>query len=102
MRVAEENRGQLKAHRLQVSICCSPVTCTLYLVLLQDLAETYLRYLLSKHQYSKAAALCPRLLGRSALLWERWVWAFSQLEQLPTIAHHIPTENPRLDATQSV
>ena len=29
----------------------------------QDLAETYLRFLLSKHEYAKAAALCPRLLG---------------------------------------
>jgi hypothetical protein len=82
MAIAEEHRLQLKTHRLQ------------------ELVEKYLGNLLYKKEFEKAASLCPRLLAGSALLWERWVWAFAQMGELPTIAHYIPTSNPRLGVAQ--
>jgi hypothetical protein len=82
MAIAEEHRLQLKTHRLQ------------------ELVEKYVGNLLYKKEFEKAASLCPRLLAGSALLWERWVWAFAQMGELPTIAHYIPTSNPRLGVAQ--
>ena len=31
-----------------------------------------------------------------ATAWERWVYLFAQLRQLPVLAPHLPTANPRL------
>ena len=31
--------------------------------------------------------------------WERWVYLFAQLRQLPVLAPHIPTKEPRLRQT---
>lgn len=31
-----------------------------------------------------------------ATAWERWVYLFAQLRQLPALAPHLPTAHPRL------
>jgi len=39
------------------------------------------------------------LLQDNAAGWERWVYVFAQLRQLPALAPHIPTKEPRLRQT---
>jgi len=50
-------------------------------------------------KFAEAAALCPRLLQGNAAAWERWVYMFAQVRQLPLLAPHIPVEEPRLRST---
>jgi len=66
---------------------------------LDQIAAKYLDRLLSDGQASKAAALCPRLLRGSAAAWERWVFHFAHLRQLPCLAPYIPTQAPQLKDT---
>ena len=46
--------------------------------------------------YKRAAALCPRLLGKDSAAWERWVYIFGQAAQLPLLAPKVPTTDPLL------
>ena len=66
---------------------------------LDQIAAKYLDRLLSDGESSKAAALCPRLLRGSAAAWERIVFHFAHLRQLPCLAPYIPTESPVLKDT---
>ncbi|PPD97584.1 hypothetical protein GOBAR_DD05389 [Gossypium barbadense] len=56
----------------------------------------YLDHLIVERKYIEAASLCPKLLRGSATAWERWVFHFAHLRQLPV---YIPTENTRLRDT---
>jgi hypothetical protein len=67
--------------------------------LLEEVGSRYLDHLLLERQYAQAAALCPKLLRGSAPAWERWVFHFAHLRQLPSLAPHIPTANPQLRDT---
>ncbi|CAM6008740.1 unnamed protein product [Sphagnum balticum] len=67
--------------------------------LLEEVGSRYLDHLLLERQYAQAAALCPKLLRGSAPAWERWVFHFAHLRQLPSLAPHIPTSNPQLRDT---
>ncbi|CAK9872351.1 unnamed protein product [Sphagnum jensenii] len=67
--------------------------------LLEEVGSRYLDHLLLERQYAQAAALCPKLLHGSAPAWERWVFHFAHLRQLPSLAPHIPTSNPQLRDT---
>jgi hypothetical protein len=67
--------------------------------LLEEVGSRYLDHLILERQYDKAAALCPKLLRGSAAAWERWVFHFTQLRQLPSLAPYIPTSNPQLRDT---
>ena len=66
---------------------------------LDQIAAKYLDRLLLDGEASKAAALCPRLLRGSAAAWERIVFHFAHLRQLPCLAPYIPTESPVLKDT---
>ncbi|KAJ4978891.1 hypothetical protein NE237_009671 [Protea cynaroides] len=67
--------------------------------LLDEVGLRYLDHLILERQYAEAASLCPKLLRGSASAWEKWVFHFAQLRQLPVLVPYIPTENPRLRDT---
>ncbi|GLC58944.1 hypothetical protein PLESTB_001420000 [Pleodorina starrii] len=56
----------------------------------------YIEELLTRQAYDRAVELSERLLKDSAKLWERWVYMFAQVRQLPKLAPRLPTDNPRL------
>ncbi|EPS74380.1 hypothetical protein M569_00372, partial [Genlisea aurea] len=64
--------------------------------LIDEVGSRYLDHLIVERKYAEAACLCPKLLRGSASAWERWVFHFAQLRQLPVLVPYIPTENPRL------
>ncbi|KAL6499759.1 Vacuolar protein sorting-associated protein 41 [Orobanche gracilis] len=59
----------------------------------------YLDHLIVERKYAEVASLCPKLLQGSVSAWERWVFHFAHLRQLPVLVPYIPTENPRLRDT---
>ncbi|THF94930.1 hypothetical protein TEA_010772 [Camellia sinensis var. sinensis] len=67
--------------------------------LLDEVGSSYLDHLIVERKYTEAASLCPKLLRGSAPAWERWVFHFAHLRQLPVLVPYIPTENPRLRDT---
>ncbi|CAL1378642.1 unnamed protein product [Linum trigynum] len=67
--------------------------------LLNEVGARYLDHLIVERKYAEAASLCPKLLQGSASAWERWIFHFAQLRQLPVLVPYIPTENPRLRDT---
>ncbi|XP_031262566.1 vacuolar protein sorting-associated protein 41 homolog [Pistacia vera] len=67
--------------------------------LLDEVGSTYLDHLIVERKYAEAASLCPKLLRGSASAWERWVFHFAHLRQLPVLVPYMPTENPRLRDT---
>ncbi|MBA0708364.1 hypothetical protein Golax_023494, partial [Gossypium laxum] len=67
--------------------------------LLDEVGSKYLDHLIVERKYTEAASLCPKLLRGSATAWERWVFHFAHLRQLPALVPYIPTENPRLRDT---
>ncbi|KAK4492678.1 hypothetical protein RD792_003498 [Penstemon davidsonii] len=67
--------------------------------LIDEVGSTYLDHLIVERKYAEAASLCPKLLRGSASAWERWVFHFAHLRQLPVLVPYIPTENPRLRDT---
>ncbi|KAL8525316.1 hypothetical protein ACS0TY_014805 [Phlomoides rotata] len=67
--------------------------------LLDEVGSRYLDHLIVERKYAEAASLCPKLLQGSASAWERWVFHFAHLRQLPVLVSYIPTENPRLRDT---
>ncbi|XP_075513089.1 LOW QUALITY PROTEIN: vacuolar protein sorting-associated protein 41 homolog [Primulina tabacum] len=67
--------------------------------LLDEVGSGYLDHLIVERKYAEAASLCPKLLRGSASAWERWVFHFAHLRQLPVLVPYIPTENPRLRDT---
>ncbi|GFQ01023.1 vacuolar protein sorting-associated protein 41 homolog [Phtheirospermum japonicum] len=67
--------------------------------LVDEVGSRYLDHLIVERKYAEAASLCPKLLQGSASAWERWVFHFAHLRQLPVLVPYIPTENPRLRDT---
>ncbi|TKY48587.1 Vacuolar protein sorting-associated protein 41-like [Spatholobus suberectus] len=67
--------------------------------LLDEVGSRYLDHLIVERKYTEAASLCPKLLRGSASAWERWVFHFAHLRQLPVLVPYMPTENPRLRDT---
>ncbi|KAG7947699.1 hypothetical protein I3843_14G106800 [Carya illinoinensis] len=67
--------------------------------LLDEVGSRYLDHLIVERKYAEAASLCPKLLQGSASAWERWVFHFAHLRQLPVLVPYIPTENPKLRDT---
>ncbi|MBA0852751.1 hypothetical protein Goshw_009374 [Gossypium schwendimanii] len=67
--------------------------------LLDEVGSKYLDHLIVERKYTEAASLCPKLLRGSVTAWERWVFHFAHLRQLPALVPYIPTENPRLRDT---
>ncbi|GAB4856322.1 Vacuolar protein sorting-associated protein 41, partial [Ancistrocladus abbreviatus] len=65
----------------------------------KQVGSRYLDHLIVERKYAEAAALCPKLLRGLVAAWERWVFHFAQLRQLPILVPHLPTENPRLTDT---
>ncbi|KAM7259595.1 hypothetical protein ACFE04_015336 [Oxalis oulophora] len=67
--------------------------------LLDEVGTRYLDHLIVERKYAEAASLCPKLLRGSSSAWERWVFHFAHLRQLPVLAPYMPTENPKLRDT---
>ncbi|CAN0916548.1 Vacuolar protein sorting-associated protein 41 homolog, partial [Linum grandiflorum] len=67
--------------------------------LLDEVGSRYLDHLIVERKYAEAASLCPKVLRGSASAWERWVFHFAHLRQLPVLVPYIPTENPKLRDT---
>ncbi|KAK1320882.1 hypothetical protein QJS10_CPA03g02564 [Acorus calamus] len=67
--------------------------------LLDEVGSGYLDHLILERKYAEAASLCPKLLRGSASAWERWVFHFAHLRQLPVLVPYIPIENPKLNDT---
>lgn len=67
--------------------------------LIDEVGSRYLDHLIVERKYAEAASLCPKLLRGSASSWERWVFHFAHLRQLPVLVPYIPTDNPRLRDT---
>ncbi|XP_023881343.2 vacuolar protein sorting-associated protein 41 homolog isoform X1 [Quercus suber] len=67
--------------------------------LLDEVGSRYLDHLIVERKYAEAASLCPKLLRGSASAWERWVFHFAHLRQLPVLVPYMPTDNPRLRDT---
>ncbi|KAI7729707.1 LOW QUALITY PROTEIN: hypothetical protein M8C21_012385, partial [Ambrosia artemisiifolia] len=67
--------------------------------LLDEVGSRYLDHLIVERKYAEAASLCPKVLRGSAAAWERWVFHFAHLRQLPVLVPYIPTENPVLRDT---
>ncbi|XP_020596717.1 vacuolar protein sorting-associated protein 41 homolog [Phalaenopsis equestris] len=67
--------------------------------LLDEVGSRYLDHLIVERKYAEAASLCPKLLRGSASAWERWVFHFAHLRQLPVLVSYMPTENPQLSDT---
>ncbi|GAU45090.1 hypothetical protein TSUD_85760 [Trifolium subterraneum] len=64
-----------------------------------EVGSRYLDHLIVERKYGETASLCPKLLRGSASAWERWVFHFAHLRQLPVLVPYMPTENPRLRDT---
>uniref|UniRef100_A0A2N9IW62 Vacuolar protein sorting-associated protein 41 homolog n=1 Tax=Fagus sylvatica TaxID=28930 RepID=A0A2N9IW62_FAGSY len=64
-----------------------------------QVGSRYLDHLIVERKYAEAASLCPKLLRGSASAWERWVFHFAHLRQLPVLVPYMPTDNPRLRDT---
>lgn len=54
---------------------------------------------MSRGEFQKAAADCPRLLNGDSTAWERWVYGFARRRRLPAVVPFIPTKDPRLPAS---
>ncbi|KAE8660371.1 Vacuolar protein sorting-associated protein 41-like protein [Hibiscus syriacus] len=67
--------------------------------LIDEVGSRYLDHLIVERKYIEASSLCPKLLQGSATAWERWVFHFAHLRQLPALVPYMPTENPRLRDT---
>nr|CAB3488657.1 unnamed protein product [Digitaria exilis] len=67
--------------------------------LLDEVGSRYLDYLIIERKYAEAAQRCPKLLRGSPSAWERWVFHFAHLRQLPVLVPYIPTESPQLSDT---
>ncbi|KAL5715636.1 Vacuolar protein sorting-associated protein 41 [Ranunculus cassubicifolius] len=67
--------------------------------LLDEVGSRYLDHMILERKYAEAASLCPKLLRGSASAWERWVFSYAQLRQLPVLVPYIPVDNPRLRDT---
>ncbi|XP_078150980.1 vacuolar protein sorting 41 [Carex rostrata] len=67
--------------------------------LLDEVGARYLDRLIIERRYAEAASRCPKLLRGSTSAWERWVFHFAHLRQLPVLVPYMPTENPRLNDT---
>ncbi|KAG6469839.1 vacuolar protein sorting-associated protein 41 homolog [Zingiber officinale] len=67
--------------------------------LLDEVGSRYLDHLIVERKYAEAASLCSKILRDSASAWERWVFHFAHLRQLPVLVPYIPIENPQLNDT---
>ncbi len=75
---AQQNRNSLRVHKLL------------------DVGEQFLKFLLSRGEYERAARMCPELLMGHAELWETWIEVFAKAGRLKVITAYIPTQNPKL------
>ncbi|KAG0200623.1 Vacuolar protein sorting-associated protein 41 [Mortierella sp. GBA30] len=64
-----------------------------------EIGQKYLGWLLEQEEYDKAAAQCPSILGSDAELWEHWIYAFAEADQVKAIAGYIPFKEPTLSDT---
>jgi len=66
---------------------------------LHDLLTLYIENLLDTNQSDLASDECKSLIGKDAILWERWILAFLSRNQLKSILKYIPISSPRLPSS---
>ncbi|KAK2146463.1 hypothetical protein LSH36_606g03004 [Paralvinella palmiformis] len=62
----------------------------------QKIGLLYIDYLLERGEFTQAAQLCVKILGKKKDLWEQQVWKFHQIHQLKVLAPYLPTGEPSL------
>ncbi|KAH7276323.1 hypothetical protein KP509_39G002800 [Ceratopteris richardii] len=98
-RDADDHINWLLEHGLHEQALIAVQTGKARRELVDEVGSKYLDHLLLERQYARAAALCPKLLRGSAAAWERWVFHFAHLRELPVLAPYIPTSDPQLRDT---
>ncbi|GFR40552.1 hypothetical protein Agub_g1127, partial [Astrephomene gubernaculifera] len=58
--------------------------------------DGYIEELLTRQSYDRAVDLSERLLRGDPRRWERFVYLFAQVRQLPKLVERLPTDKPRL------
>ncbi|KXZ53112.1 hypothetical protein GPECTOR_7g1002 [Gonium pectorale] len=58
--------------------------------------DGYIEELMTRQLYDRAVELSGRLLKADAGRWERFVYLFAQVRQLPKLVARLPTDKPRL------
>ncbi|KAG2441412.1 hypothetical protein HYH02_010000 [Chlamydomonas schloesseri] len=58
--------------------------------------DGYIEELMTSQAYDTAVQLAGRLLGGEQQRWERFVYLFAQVRQLPKLVPYLPTDHPRL------
>lgn len=66
---------------------------------LQDLVTRHFEDLMTRGEFSLAAADCPRLLNGDPMAWERWIYGFARRRRLSAVVPFVPTKDPRLPAS---
>lgn len=51
---------------------------------------------MSRGEFDKAAAECPRLLDGDSMAWERWIYGFARRRHLSAVVPFVPITEPRL------
>ncbi|KAJ7174299.1 hypothetical protein C8R46DRAFT_1080579 [Mycena filopes] len=62
-----------------------------------EIGQRYIQHLVSDGEFVNAARLTPKVCGRNAKRWEKWIFLFQQQKQLQAIIPYVPTDSPRLD-----
>ncbi|GAX72786.1 hypothetical protein CEUSTIGMA_g242.t1 [Chlamydomonas eustigma] len=86
----------LEHHRYEEALITAETERSVPADTYEKVVQAYMDDLLQREAYEAAAQLSPRLLKQNEGMWEKWVYLFAQTRQLPKLAPHIPTENPRL------
>ncbi|KAF8211727.1 vacuolar assembling protein VPS41 [Mycena galopus ATCC 62051] len=62
-----------------------------------DIGQRYIQHLVNDGEFVNAARLTPKVCGRDAKRWEKWIFYFQQQKQLQAIIPFVPTDSPQLD-----
>ncbi|KAI9486141.1 MAG: hypothetical protein EXX96DRAFT_471553 [Benjaminiella poitrasii] len=63
------------------------------------IGQSYLNWLMAEKKYEEAAQECSGILKNDKLLWEDWVFKFTELGELKAITPYIPIKDPQLSST---
>ncbi|PPR06614.1 hypothetical protein CVT24_001721 [Panaeolus cyanescens] len=63
----------------------------------QQIGQKFIAHLVHEGDFIKAASLCPKVCGKDAKRWEKWIFEFAGKNQLQAIISYVPISNPRLD-----
>lgn len=64
-----------------------------------EIGQIYLNWLMKEKRFEDAAKECGGILKNDKMLWEDWVFKFTELGELKAIAPYIPIKDPQLSST---